>query len=68
MAFVPQRVLTRGAGLAVVLIWSSCFVATRGTAGTVPSLLYAVLGVRPRRVTYLGVVVSAGASWAWCRP
>ena len=38
-----NRLAYRATGVAVVLVWSSCFVAIRGTGGAAPPLLYATL-------------------------
>lgn len=59
MIYLPRRLLTRSAGLGVVVIWSSCFVAIRGTEGAAPPLLYA--GLRASAAA-LVLLVIAGAS------
>lgn len=40
---MKSRFAHRAIGVAVVLVWSSCFVAIRGTEGAAPPLLYAAL-------------------------
>ncbi|MCB1056206.1 MAG: DMT family transporter [Acidobacteria bacterium] len=59
------------AGLGIVFVWSTCFVAIKGTEGLVPPLLYAAL--RALAAAFLLVLVAAPlgrlrppkGSWPW---
>lgn len=62
---------TGAAGLAVVFVWSTCFVAIKGTEGAVPPLHYASLralvaaGVLLLAATALGRLRPPGGTWPW---
>jgi len=63
--------VTRGAALAVVVVWSTCFVAIKGLVGTVPPLLAAALrallaaSVLMALARLEGALRPPRAAWPW---
>ncbi len=61
----------RAAGLLTVLIWSSCFVAIKGTEGDAPPLIYATLRATIGGVFLLVIAAAKGrlrpppGTWPW---